>query len=81
MHDALMGSNWRGAIRLDARLTCPVCGGVSEEVMPTDACQYFYDCPRCGAVLKAKPGQCCVFCSFGDTPCPPKQLSEAAIDP
>lgn len=49
--------------------------------MPTDACQYFYDCPCCGAVLKAKPGECCVFCSVGDTPCPPKQLGAAAMDP
>ena len=78
MHDALMGSNTPGAIRLEARLTCPICGGVSQATMPTDACQYFYDCPHCGAVLKPKPGDCCVFCSFGDAPCPPKQLAGAA---
>jgi hypothetical protein len=41
--------------------------------MPTDACQYFYDCRHCGAVLKPLPGDCCVFCSYGDTPCPPVQ--------
>lgn len=57
-----------------SRLTCPECGKVSEEVMPTDACQWFYDCKHCGAVLKPKPGDCCVFCSFGNTPCPPIQL-------
>jgi hypothetical protein len=43
------------------------------ETMPTDACQYVYDCPACGAVLKPKPGDCCVFCSYADTPCPPVQ--------
>jgi hypothetical protein len=42
--------------------------------MPTDACQYFYDCPKCGALLKPKPGDCCVFCSYGDAKCPPIQL-------
>jgi len=23
--------------------------------------------------MRPKPGDCCVFCSFGDVPCPPKQ--------
>jgi hypothetical protein len=41
--------------------------------MPTDACQYFYDCRHCGAVLKPLSGDCCVFCSYGDAPCPPIQ--------
>ena len=54
-------------------LTCPKCGGASVETMPTDACQYFYDCQGCGAVLKPKAGDCCVFCSYGDVPCPPIQ--------
>src|SRR6185312_9837000 len=39
--------------------------------MPTDACQYFYDCKGCGALLKPLPGDCCVFCSYGSVPCPP----------
>ena len=42
--------------------------------MPTDSCLYFYDCKGCGAVLKPKPGDCCVFCSYGSLPCPPVQL-------
>lgn len=41
--------------------------------MPTDACLFFYDCLGCGAKLRPKAGDCCVFCSYGDTPCPPKQ--------
>ncbi len=41
--------------------------------MPTDACQWFYECKGCGALLRPKPGDCCVFCSYGDTPCPPIQ--------
>lgn len=48
---------------------------MTEETMPTDACQWFYDCRHCGAVLKPKPGDCCVFCSYGDTPCPPIQIN------
>jgi len=54
-------------------LTCPECGHVSKDVMPTDACQYFYDCKGCGVVLKPLKGDCCVYCSYGDVKCPPIQ--------
>ncbi len=54
-------------------LTCPGCGHQETEIMPTDACQYFYDCKVGGSVLKPKPGDSCVFCSFGSTPCPSVQ--------
>ena len=63
--------------KLTSTLTCPRCGHVAEETMPTDACQWFYDCKGCGAVLKPLPGDCCVFCSYGDTPCPPIQTGGA----
>ena len=42
--------------------------------MPTDACQFFYQCTNCETLLKPKSGDCCVFCSYGSVPCPPKQL-------
>ena len=54
-------------------IACPNCGYASEEIMPTDACQFFYDCKGCGARLKPKAGDCCVFCSYGSVPCPPVQ--------
>lgn len=60
-------------VELNSTLTCPHCGHAERETMPTDACQWFYDCKGCGAVLKPKPGDCCVFCSYGTVPCPPKQ--------
>jgi hypothetical protein len=41
--------------------------------MPTDACQFFYDCKGCGERLKPLAGDCCVFCSYGSVPCPPIQ--------
>jgi hypothetical protein len=56
-----------------SEVTCPECGFRAEELMPTDACQFFYDCRGCGAVLRPKPGDCCVFCSYGSAPCPPVQ--------
>lgn len=60
-------------ITLTATITCPDCGFEKLETMPTDACLYFYECPGCGTVLRPKPGDCCVFCSYGSVKCPPKQ--------
>jgi len=62
------------AVTLESVLTCPHCGRQSRETMPTDACVYFHDCSGCGARLKPKPGDCCVFCSYGTVKCPPIQL-------
>jgi hypothetical protein len=58
---------------LESVLTCPNCGHQREEVMPTDACQYFYECTSCKTMLKPKSGDCCVFCSYGSVACPPIQ--------
>ncbi len=55
-------------------ITCPRCGFAKEEAMPLDACQHFYTCSACGARLSPKKGDCCVFCSYGSVPCPPKQI-------
>ncbi|MEW6133511.1 MAG: GDCCVxC domain-containing (seleno)protein [Pseudomonadota bacterium] len=54
-------------------LTCPACGQSKTETMSTDHCQWFYECTHCQALLRPKPGDCCVFCSYGDAPCPPIQ--------
>lgn len=62
---------------MTSTLTCPQCGGVSVEAMPTNACQYFYDCRHCGEVLRPLEGDCCVYCSYGTVPCPPIQEARA----
>lgn len=64
----------RGPV-LRSVITCPTCGHQSEETMPANACVFFYDCPACHARLKPKPGDCCVFCTYGSMPCPPIQKS------
>ncbi|MHB9142386.1 MAG: GDCCVxC domain-containing (seleno)protein [Paludibacter sp.] len=51
-------------------ITCPNCGRKKEEIMPTDACQYFYECENCKTVLKPLQGDCCVYCSYGSVKCP-----------
>ncbi len=58
-------------------LTCPHCGAAKLEQMPTDASLFFYDCTGCGARLKPKLGDCCVFCSYGSVPCPPVQAERS----
>ncbi len=60
-------------IELDSTITCPRCGHRQSETMPTDFCQFFYDCKGCGEVLRPEAGDCCVFCSYGTVPCPPVQ--------
>ncbi|WP_291719602.1 GDCCVxC domain-containing (seleno)protein [Magnetospirillum sp. 64-120] len=62
---------------LRSTITCPLCGHRQEESMPSDACQFFYDCKGCGAVLRPQSGDCCVFCSYGTVPCPPIQEARA----
>ena len=60
-------------MQLKSIIKCPECGFEKDETMPTDACQFFYNCTKCQTRLKPKEGDCCVFCSYGTVPCPPKQ--------
>ena len=61
----------------ESTLTCPECGHQSKEEMPTDSCQFFWECPNCNTVVKPKQGDCCVFCSYGDVACPPIQQDKS----
>ena len=65
-------------ILIESTITCPKCGSRDTVTMPTDACQYFYECRSCSAILTPKQGDCCVFCSYGTVPCPPKQHEREA---
>ena len=60
-------------MNLTSTLTCPQCGHSATETMPENACMYFYECLGCGALLKPRPGDCCVYCSYADMSCPPMQ--------
>jgi hypothetical protein len=64
-------------VTLDSVLTCPLCGHRKYETMPTDACQFFYECEGCKALLRPRAGDCCVFCSYGSVKCPPVQAQKA----
>jgi len=60
-------------ILLESIITCPKCAFSKKETMPTNACQFFYECDSCKEILKPKKGDCCVYCSYGTVACPPIQ--------
>ena len=64
---------------LKSVLTCPHCGHVKREIMPVDACQFYYECGGCKTLLRPNPGDCCVFCSFGSVKCPPVQAQSGLL--
>lgn len=55
--------------------TCPACGHAERVEMAPNTCQAYHRCTACKTQVRAKPDACCVFCSYGDTPCPPAQLA------
>lgn len=61
---------------LKSEITCPNCRHKKVEKMPTDACQFFYECENCKKVLRPNEGDCCVYCSFGSVKCPSIQQKE-----
>jgi hypothetical protein len=65
---------------LPVTIICPACQHAAVEAMPIDRCVYFYECPGCGMIVKPKPGDCCVYCSYGDKRCPFMQNSTLCSD-
>lgn len=63
----------QSSVQRQSTITCPSCGHQRTETMPTDSCLFFYECTACKVMLRPKPGDCCVFCSYGTVRCPPKQ--------
>ena len=57
-------------MQTDSNLKCPNCHHTERVAMPMDYCQFIYECKSCHELMKAKEGDCCVFCSYGDVPCP-----------
>jgi len=53
-------------IQLQSTIICPKCNHQTTEQMPTNYCQYFWECPHCKNNLKPKKGDCCVYCSYSN---------------
>jgi hypothetical protein len=60
-------------VQRQSTIVCPSCGHHRTETMPADSCLFFYECTGCRIMLRPKPGDCCVFCSYGSVKCPPRQ--------
>ncbi|MDP2412453.1 MAG: MerC domain-containing protein [Daejeonella sp.] len=71
----ITSNNQDQLIELRSTITCPNCGHKKDEIMPTDACAYFYECEKCKVRSKPLKGDCCVYCSYGTVKCPPMQGS------
>lgn len=54
-------------------ITCPLCWHKENENIPSNECMYFYECKSCKEIIKSKKWDCCVFCSYWDIECIPKQ--------
>jgi hypothetical protein len=76
----LLSIKFRHSMNAKSTIQCPQCGFKKEETMPTNACTYFYTCTHCHQLLKPKPGDCCVFCSYGSQQCPFKQKENQLND-
>jgi hypothetical protein len=57
---------------LFATLTCPnpACQYQQRARIAEHACQLTYTCEMCQHTHRCKSGDCCVFCSYADQPCP-----------
>jgi hypothetical protein len=58
------------AVVHSSTITCPHCGQEHKETMPDVSCSIFYTCAGCGAMLRPAEGDCCVYCTYGNVPCP-----------
>ena len=56
-------------------ITCPVCGHRQTEDMPGQL--WSLTCKGCGHVMHPPKGECCVFCAYGDAPCPDAQITSS----
>jgi len=61
----------------NADLICPKCDHVENVQMPTDSCLFFHRCAGCEELLNPLEGDCCVFCSYSDQLCPPKNEDDS----
>ena len=63
--------------RLDAATWAYVQGGAGDELTCRANREAWDALPLHPRVLRPLAGDCCVFCSFGDVPCPPIQEAKA----
>lgn len=60
-------------LEMNTVISCVLCGRTHNVQMPKYATQNVFNCPDCGYETKASSAECCVYCEYGKTPCPPQQ--------
>jgi Zn ribbon nucleic-acid-binding protein len=53
-----------------ASLKCPHCGAKQKIEVPERSCLPFHECAKCGKLIAAPKGECCVICAYADKMCP-----------
>ena len=61
---------------MNSKFKCPYCDQEQIADMGFDSCLYFWKCKDCEKIIKPLEGDCCVFCSYGETKCLPKNQEE-----
>ena len=61
---------------MNGKFLCPFCQQEQIAGMDIDSCLYFWKCKDCEKIIKPLEGDCCVFCSYGETNCLPKYQEE-----
>ena len=52
------------------KVVCPLCACPSRLEMRGDSCLFLWEWPVCRQLVRPKPGDCCVVCSYGSFRCP-----------
>ncbi|MFM2033077.1 MAG: hypothetical protein RLZZ297_1842 [Chloroflexota bacterium] len=65
---------------INCTITCPHCGAATEETMRVRVIERAINCAACGAQIDAPAAAHCVWCAYGDTPCPVVQ-NEGSCNP
>jgi hypothetical protein len=64
---------WQG-IERSSVITCPVCSHSVSEKVSRETLKRVFHCPQCLTWLAPKPGDHCIYDSYGSFKCPPLQL-------
>ncbi|HHC73719.1 MAG TPA: hypothetical protein ENK78_01405 [Thiothrix sp.] len=56
------------------QLRCPMCGHQESAEMPDHLSPQYYRCSQCKQQIRAPADACCIFCAYGDLPCPTAQI-------
>jgi len=60
-----MSNKLHEKVELSTVVTCPSCNHKQTMMMPRNFCERSFHCYNCKKDHAEKPGDCCIFCSYG----------------